>query len=487
MFKRFFIIFLLNLTMVFAQNRQNLNELFATHQTSKTLAYAQWALYAEYVDSDKIILDKNSNMSLAPASGLKLFTTAAALELLGENFRFETKLYYSGAIDKNGVLNGNLYIRGGGDPTLGSDKVNGSLNLEELMQSWVNVVSNAGIREINGAIIADDQLFDSVPVPGNWLWIDLGNYYGAGVSALTIHDNLYHLYFKPGYKKGMPAQVLRTEPEIEGLSFDNRMRTGTVHSGDNGYIFRAPNSYVATLRGTIPTGVKEFSIKGSLPQPALFVARYFKNYLSINGISVSKPAVLMKSEGEYNKWRPIHTTYSPKLSDIIYVLNKRSVNLYAEQLLRYLAVKKSGVGNLDKGLKAIQTFLTENKIDLSGLHLEDGSGLSPNNLITAKMMTQLLKVMKTKKSFKVFYNSLALAGDKDDLGYFKKFGRNTIIEKKCRIKSGLIQGVRSHSGYLTAKSGKLIAFSFIANNFTEHYSKIDKIHEALLIRLAETH
>ena len=103
------------------------------------------------------------------------------------------------------------------------------------------------------------------------------------------------------------------------------------------------------------------------------------------------------------------------------------------------------------------------------------------------LVAVLLRAMHSKKSFKVFYKSMSLAGDAHDMGFFKKFGRNTVIEKKCRIKSGLIQGVRSHSGYLTTKSGKLIAFSFIANNFTGRYPKIDRIHEALLIRLAETH
>jgi len=478
---------ILLVTFGISQTSQKLHQFIEKNLESPVLKQAQWALYAEYVDSDKIILDINSNMSLTPASGLKLFTTAAALEILGLDFRFETKLYYNGMIDKNGILNGNLYIRGGGDPTLGSNKVNGSLYLEKLMKSWVNAVKKAGITKINGAVVADDKLFESVSIPGNWLWIDLGNYYGAGISALTINDNLYHLFFRPGVKSGMPARVLRTEPEIPELTFNNQMLTGAAHSGDNGYIYRAPGCYQAVLRGTVPAGRKEFAIKGSLPQPALFTARYLKKSLISESISVLKPANKLSEKGSYEEWTQFHSTHSPILADIIYVLNKRSVNLYAEQLLRYLSVYKSGDGTLKDGRKTILKFLSENGIDLSGLHLEDGSGLSPNNLITTEMMVQLLKMMHTKKSFNVFYNSLALAGDANDLGYFKNFGKNTIIEKKCRIKSGLIQGVRSHSGYLTAKSGRLIAFSFIANNFTVPHSKIDKIHETLLIHLAETH
>ncbi len=485
MYKRMIVFVFLGFVLLFSQSSTSMEDFVSAQKQSPVLKHAQWALYAEYVDTGEQLLNINSDFSLVPASCLKLFTTAAALDILSPEFKFATKLYYSGEINKDGVLNGNLYIRGGGDPTLGSGRVHDALTLDKLMQSWVQEVKKAGIKTINGSVIADDHLFPGAHIPGNWLWIDLGNYYGAGVSALSIHDNLYRLYLEAGNKKGDPVRVLHTEPEITGLKFDNQLRTGPRGSGDQAYIYRAPGSYQAILRGTIPAGETAFSIKGSLPDPALSGARLFTSALRKSGIAVLKGAERLEQANFYEACTLFTTTLSPSLSEIVSVLNKRSVNLYAEQLLRIISIKEKGNGSLENSLQVLEEFLMRKKVTKAGLHLEDGSGLSPNNLITTKMMVQLLKVEATSPYFKTFYESLSLAGDDEDIGFFKNFGRNSLIEKKCRIKSGYIQGVRSHSGYIWTKSGRLIAFSFIANHFTAPYTQVDKIHEALLIRLAE--
>jgi len=471
----------------FSQSETKLQEYVEQKLESSFLKNSYWALHAEYVDSDKTLLSLNSQKSLAPASGLKLFTSAAALDYLGPDYQFETRIYYLGKLAQNGILDGNVYIRGAGDPTLGSDRVSGSQNLDDLVNSWVQAIKSAGIKKINGSVIANTSLFEETGVPWNWLWVDLGNYYGAGANALSINENLYYLYFKPGILPGQEAHVLRTEPELPELEFENQMLTGKKGSGDNGYIFRAPNSNVATLRGTIPAGVTEFSIKGSLPNPALFAAQYINRELQKAGIQVSKPSNMSRQSRKYDKMKLIHTTHSPVLRDIVFMLNKRSINLYAEQLTMAMAINQREPVNLANGLKQIKNFLKKENISTQALHLEDGSGLSPNNLISVKMMVDLLKAIHTKPYFSSFNNSMALVGDPGDEGYFKNFGKNTIIEKKCRIKSGLIQGVRSHSGYLTTASGRMVAFSFIANNITSPYRQVDVIHKELLIQLAETY
>jgi len=481
----FFFLFIFQ--SVSAQSDKSIVSFVASATQSSALRHATWALYAEDIESGKVLVNTNAEKSLAPASGLKLFTSAAALELLGSDFKFETQLFYRGRLAANGQLDGDIIIRGSGDPTLGSALVPGSMTMEDLLQNWVKTIRNAGIRSISGSVIADATLFEDSPIPGNWLWVDMGNYYGTGVSALSINDNLYTLVFQPGIKPGSPAKVLRTEPKLPKLQFDNQMLTGKPGSGDNGYIFRAPNANIATLRGTIPAGVDEFSIKGSLPDPAFLYANTLRDHLNQNGITVYRPAQKINKSIHYNDVTLLVSTYSPRLSEIVEVLNKRSVNHIAEQLLFALSVDSIRSGKRAVGLKRIKKFLTGLSIDTGALNLEDGSGLSPNNLISAKMMAQLLGKMEKRRSFEAFYNSMSLAGDPDDVGFFKSFGRNSVIEKKCRIKSGLIQGVRSHSGYLTTKSGRLIAFSFIANNLTKSYRKIDKIHETLLVHLAENY
>ena len=190
------LILLINIVTAGDSVDKKIAALIHNYQKQPYLKHAQWSLSAIYIDDGSPIIDYQSEQSLAPASGLKLFTSSEALDILGEDFTCDTKLFYDG-IFKSGTLNGNIYIVGGGDPTLGSDQVDGSLSLDSLMDTWVVAIQSKGISKINGSIIADPLLFDEMTVPDNWNWIDIGNYYGAGVSALNINDNLYHLVFKP--------------------------------------------------------------------------------------------------------------------------------------------------------------------------------------------------------------------------------------------------------------------------------------------------
>jgi len=485
MYKFVSVLILLSFNPAPAQTLPQLQKIIKKYQSSTFLQHAQVALYAEYIDADKPLVDVHSAYALAPASGLKLLITSAALELLGADYRFSTRLYYSGSLDRKGVLHGNVYIRGGGDPTLGSDMVAGSAGLDSLMQTWVAAVRKAGIKEITGHIISDTQLFEPQTIPDNWVWVDLGNYYGAGVSALTIHDNLYRLYFKPGKHPGDPAEILSTQPEIPGLVFQNRMRTGPKGSGDNGYIFRAPNCFQAETRGTIPAGVDPFSIKGSLPKPALFAARYFNQHLQSAGIPVRGAAEQTEQAVDYGALTLLHRTVSPPLADIVYMLNKRSVNLYAEMLLRALPVAQGNKGSLKAGLQILRDFLEAHHIADDGYQQEDGSGLSRNNHLTPRMMVRLLEYMRQSANFKYFYQSLAVAGNPQDPGYFRTFGKGTPLANNCRIKSGLIQDVRSFSGYVTNSQGKTIVFSFLVNNFKGPYKKVDTVFKEILLQLAE--
>lgn len=475
------IIFFININ---AQQPEDIYNLINEYKNSTTLQNGQWSLYAEYTDSSQSIISLNSDEALAPASCMKLVTTSAALYYLKEDFRYETKLFYNGNISKNGTLNGNLYIVGSGDPTLGSSFVSGSLSLDELMKTWIDAIAEKGIKTIHGAVIADDLLFEGITVPDNWYWVDIGNYYGAGTSALSINNNLYYLYFKPSKKVGGKAEVLRTEPEIPGLHFINYMKTGNYGSGDKGDIYSAPGQFTATLRGTIPAGYKSFSIKGSIPDPPLFAAQYLTKKLEENKIHVSQKATKIISPVKYDNSKKIIFTFSPKLKDIIYYINKRSDNFYTEQLLKTIAFYQTGTGSFDKGFDALKDFLLSNGIPASGVNFFDGSGLSRSDAISTQTIAKLLTFNTKQKYFDSFYNSLGVAGDKNDDGFFNNYGFDTPAAGNARLKDGYIGGVRSHSGYIKTKSGRLIAFSFIANNYNGSSKDINKIHLNLMIELA---
>lgn len=485
MTKVFLIIYLLISNLVVSQEYSSLQKVIDNYKDTKLLKNASWSVTARYLESEKDIISLNSELSLAPASNMKLITSAAALDILGEDHKFVTRIYSDGKIDSHGNLDGNIYIVGGGDPTLGYDRVEDSSQLNDLMSSWIKEIESVGITSISGNIIADDLLYDRIPIPNNWVWMDLGNYYGASTSALTINNNLYFLYFKPGINVGDKAEVLRTEPVVDGLTFTNNMRTGKKGSGDNGYIFNAPLQFNATLRGTIPKGETEFSIKGSIPNPPLFAAQYFLNGLRENGISVTGNATVIDQMREYNKNDLVAETYSPPLKDIVFIVNKKSDNLYTEMLLRAIGLKAKGEGSVDAGVDAVEKFLSQNEINTNGLLMYDGCGLSRSDAITTNLMLDLLTLIPKKNYFQSFYNSLAVVGDRNDISAYSNYAIGTALEKNAHIKSGVIEGVRAYSGYLKDKTGRTIIFSMIANNFNGSGSAVSNIHKKIMIELAE--
>ena len=359
---------------------------------------ASWGLSVKDAASGKTVAERNPRLNLVPASILKVLVTAAALEQLGPEQTVSTRLYYDGAVS-NGFLNGNIYITGAGDASLGSQFVKEAAPMEEVFRAWTAAIKAAGIIVVNGSVVGDDSAFESVQ-PGSWAWEDIGNYYAAQPSALTLNDNLYKLYLKPSDAVGGEAAVLRTEPYMEGLRFENYMKTGPKGSGDNGFIYAFPGLDSAVLRGTIPQGPAEFAIKGALPDPALFAARNFNSYLMKAGVnSNKKPYRGTPAAGA--RLTLLTETVSAPLKSVVRVTNKRSFNLYAELLVRLL-----GGGKLDAGLAAVRSYVSGSGADVSELGLTDGCGLSTRNEAKAETFTDVLRAVYRKKYFHDLYDSL---------------------------------------------------------------------------------
>jgi D-alanyl-D-alanine carboxypeptidase/D-alanyl-D-alanine-endopeptidase (penicillin-binding protein 4) len=482
LFKRCFTICLFLIAFMFAQTPQQVVETLAA---SPELDHAQWSVYARYVDArndEPPIIDHHSNMSLSCASSLKVLTVGLAIDKLGPDFCFETKLYYSGTIDKEGVLHGNIYIVGGGDPTLAGDQVWGVYNRKRLMNEWIKAIRKKGIRSVNGAVIADESLYGPYYVPGTWTWEDLGNYYGAGLTALCFMDNKYYLDFKPGQRVGDPAEVVGIRPDIPGFTYTNRMKTGPVNSGDRGYILCAPNFYHAIFHGTIPAGVESFSIKGAIPNPALLAAQSLDDAMKTAKISVSEKPFVVSDPQTYRNEHLLKTITSPPLQRIAEITNKLSNNTYTEMLMLKLAQAENG--NSGNGIKVIEKHLNRLNVDCNGMRLYDASGLSRENTITTKIFCDFLSAMTDRKHFNAFYNTFSIAGDSNDYGFVAQFAKNTDAAKNARVKTGYIGGVRSHTGYVRTRSGRLVAFSCIANNYHSKTSDITKLHEQVVAALA---
>jgi len=451
---------------------------------TKGLDHSQISLFALNTKNSKILLDHNSGFSLAPASGLKLLTTAAALEYLGADANFQTVFKYRGSVS-GGVLNGDLIIQGAGDPTFGGNLLPNCATGEKIAAGLKKSFESHGIKSISGDIIADISAFEENNLSGYWNWIDIGNYYGAQTSALCFNENLYELILNPGKNEGDPVNIAGTAPEVQGLVFNNRLKTGKPGSGDNGYIYCAPYQYNTVVRGTVPAGEKEFRIKGSVPDPALFALQKIAGIIKTIGVNFNGRLRTTDIAEKYDNVKELTRFSSPPVRDIIRIVNKRSFNLYAEQLPKLISINKSGRGETENGLELILQFLKKNAVTTEGVELYDGCGLARQNLVTTRMFCELLSVMTRKDCFSIYLNSIALAGDKNDEGFFRNFGTGTVVEKNARIKSGLIGGVRSMSGYLKNKKGDLIAYSMIVNNHKSSSNIIDNKFKELMIAIAE--
>jgi D-alanyl-D-alanine carboxypeptidase/D-alanyl-D-alanine-endopeptidase (penicillin-binding protein 4) len=444
---------------------------------------ATWGISVKDAATGAEVAAYNARKNVVPASILKVFVTAAAFDLLGPGYRGKTAVYYDGSI-ADGALNGNIYIKGAGDASLGSRLVKDAPPIEETFRLWAEALKARGIGTINGAVAADESSFESAQ-PGSWCWEDIGNYYAAAPSALTINDNLYKIYFRPAAEEGAAAEVLRTEPALPELEFENHMVTGPRGSGDKGYIFAFPGQNTAVLRGSVPLGPEEFAIKGALPDPALFAAQSFSAYLAGAGIRAQRKPY--KTAEPAPGLTLLAETEGAPLENIVRVTNKRSFNLYAELLLRQLAAARALKGTARNGIKVLKEFLAAQGVATAEMKLEDASGLSKNNMVQAENFTDLLCAVAKKKYFEAFSATLVFPSDPEASGHIRNLGKDTYLAGGLRIKSGSISGVRAYTGYLATKKGRRLAFTFIINNYSADTAEIDNLHAALLTELADNY
>lgn len=469
---------------------QNINKELKILKSDKQFKNANWSYCLLNCKTDKIVSQYNSNKSLTPASTMKVVTSATALSLLGENYQFKTKLQYSGHIDVNGVLHGNLYIKGGGDPTFGSSRFGEERNLESLMLQVLLSLKKHKIKKINGAIIGDASVFENAIVVPSWSWEDIGNYYGAGISGLSINENMYKIIFKPGRKLNEKAEVIGTDPYIPGLEFVNNVTTAKIGSGDNAYIFGSPYSNLRYLEGTVPLGKNKFVIKGAIPDPPYFCACILNSYLKKNNISISvNPSSLrleiLKKKIDSNKRITIQTYKSPYLSQIVKKTNIKSINTYAEALLKIIAFEKLNKKATTKdGIKIIKNFWKAKGVNIEGFEIFDGSGLSRKNFISTYHFTKMLRLFTMEKCFPAFKESLSIAGK---TGYLKNMFKGTNAVGKLFAKSGTIQNVKCYTGYVKNNSNEILSFAVMVNNYSSSSYQMKKKMEKLMVLFTETY
>ena len=431
-------------TTTYAQSvSQKLEVAINKLQADSQCKHGTISLFVVESKAGKIIFDRNSQTGLAPASCQKVITATTAFKLLGKDYTYKTTLGYNGKID-SGKLNGNIYITGSGDPTLGSWRYE-STNEKNVLTAFRKSIDSLGIKKIKH-VLGDDRLWGTQRVPDGWIWQDIGNYYGAGASALNWRENQYDVILQSGEKIGERVNKIHVNPPyLPFIRLINELKAGAEGSGDNAYIYLAPDAEVGFMRGTIPVNEKSFTISGSMPDGGRLLASTIGQYYSADETTENNK--YMRDKIGWGKPQVIFYTHtSPPLDSIMYWFLKKSINLYGEALIKTFGYEKTKVGTTDAGVKVIRDFWSEKGIEISSLKIIDGSGLSPANRVTANALVTVMRYAKDQYWFPSFYYDLPEING-------------------IKMKDGYINGVRSYTGYLKNKEGVEYTFSFIINNF----------------------
>jgi len=422
---------------------------------------ASVGLYVIDLGTNEVLANYNGENLLTPASTVKLFSTAFALEELGASFRPSTKLMMHGAISDS-VLYGDLWVIGGGDVSLGSRYFE-SENRTKFLEDWITIIKEKGIRKVTGSIFVDGSDFGYEGAPDDWLWADLGNYYGAHFSGATVFDNTLEYHFKTG-AVGRKASLSYTFPKYDSLFFLNNVMASS-RNGDNVYIYGAPYHHEREARGTLPANQLDFVVKGSLPDPEFTLANEFRKALNANGVIIEGGARTTRNTPNLKSavdLELLHEYFGRSIEEIAQVTNHESVNLFAEGLMRLTAFQKKKYGLHGEARKYMEEYWKA-RLNVSKLYLMDGSGLSRTNAVAAKTFVDLLVLMNGSSNQVTYLQTLPVAGLS---GTLKNVAKNQPAHGKVYAKSGTMKRTKSYAGYIHTDNGNHIAFAFIVNNYS---------------------
>ena len=460
---------------VSAQNKKIADEVKKMTSDSQ-LKHASVAVSVYNITQNKEEYSYDADRLMSPASLMKIFTTAAGFEYLGKGFRFKTSLGYTGSITRDGVLNGDLVIIGGGDPLLGSYRYRQTV-MDTLFRLWYNALRKEGIVSVNGRVLADATIFDGPQLHDTWVWGDVGNYYGCGATGLNFHENMYFVYFNPDRREGFPASIDHVQPKGIDVRAQNHVTTGPANSGDQVVIYGTPTASMRYYEGTVPLGKNNFKVRGALPNPGKSCAELFSVYLRNKNFNVSSHASDEVSSS--TKANVIFDYYSVSYNIISQYTNMTSNNIYAESIFKYLGYHVYGKGNFKNGANAVNKYLKEKDMDMTAVNIVDGSGLSRAGMATARFFTDFLaKVYKTDYNTD-FRKTLPKVGESGT-------ARNLLsgqmpANSEIYVKTGTMTGVCSYAGYATRANGEKICFSILVNNQTVSASSVrPKVAKLLL-------
>lgn len=455
---------------------------------AEPFANAWWGVMVQEARTGTVLYTRNADKSFVPASNTKLYTTAAALDHLGATFEYHTELYAFGPVAE-GILEGDLVVRGSGDPAIGG-RFNGG-NRTAIFEAWADSLRAQGITHIRGDIVGDDNLFDDQALGGGWSWDDEPFYYAAEISALSFNDNCIDVRISAQYP-GAPGLVSWEPYNTDYVDILNSTVTVSRDSSLQEGYERARGQNRLRLYSQVPAGrTDEESL--SISNPTLFFVHVFREALLRNGIAVEGRVLDLDdlpAPPDYALAHRIATHTSVPLARIVEAINKQSQNLYAEQVLKTLSAHYPDVpgdsppGSALHGITVAQRTYVRADIDTSRIQLVDGSGLSRMNLITPRMTTHLLRYMGQHPDAAVqeaFVTSLPIGGVDGTLrGRFA----SGPARGNVRAKTGTLGNVSALSGYVTTAAGTQLVFSILCNHYTTLSREVRQAQDALVTLLA---
>ncbi|MGC2247909.1 MAG: D-alanyl-D-alanine carboxypeptidase/D-alanyl-D-alanine-endopeptidase [Terriglobales bacterium] len=494
---------------------QRLQTRIAALLNSPDLEHGFWGIDVASLATGETLYSQNSDKLFTPASNTKLFTTAAALALIGPDYKFRTTVETTGTLDRYGRLNGDLILVGRGDPNLSGRELPYDLKTQRnddpllALETLADALVAKGVKFVDGDVVADDSYFAFERYGEGWSQDDLVWADGAPVSALTINDNVVFVKILPADRPGEKAFV-SLNPFGDYYHIDNRIVTTPAGTGRKFFVNREPGSTVVTLWGNLPLDDPGTTEALAIEEPAGFAAGLFRQLLEKRGIVIyghdrtrhtelaslstfTATAIAPSHGGSDDAPRPMDrlmksdqpitlASYESKpLVDDVRVINKISQNLHAEILLRLLGRERGNAGSVEAGLEVLRQFLTQAGVASDQYAFFDGSGLSRQNLVTPQAVVQLLRYASSQPWGEAYKASFPVAGIDGSLA-----DRLTApdVQKRVMAKTGSLSGVRALSGYATTDSGQTVVFSIFSNNLNLPPKRvtdtIDHIVEAIV-------
>lgn len=457
------------------------------------------------LDNGRVLFEENAGKLLRPASNMKIYTVAAALDRLTPEYRFSTSVYANTRPDASGVIHGNLIIFGRGDPSIAARFNNG--DYFKAINDLAARIAAAGVKRVEGDIVGDESYFVGPKYGSGWNWEDLTWYYGAEITPLTANDNALDLFVKPGTAVGQPA-VITTGPPDPLLTIVNRVTTSAKGSRRDISIHRGLGENTITITGSVPLEDRGYTGGIGISHPGLLFVYMLRSSLAQKGVTITgasrvngaavQPAVITgvpisgtngSSPATPAFQNEIATLQSPPFSVIAAQTLKPSQNLYTELILRTLGKvtpPPATMTNLsptseELGLEAVRTFLKTVGLRPEALVLDDGSGLSRNDMITAEASVQLLTFMSKHRYATIFRDALPVGGVD---GTLRNRFKGTPAENNVRAKTGSLSSAASLGGYLTTAGGEKLAFSIMVNNYPRDFDPRSSCIDPITVLLA---